>query len=282
MSGDNADQQTFWTDQAGPTWVAQMAAMDDQLAPVLAQLLQRANLRAGEDVIDIGCGAGTSTLQAMHQVGPTGTVLGADISATLLDVARARAKTFGNVGFLHADAQTHAFEPAGFDCLISRFGVMFFEDPTAAFANMAKALRPDGRMVFATWGAIPENPYFTLPAKVAKDVIGAVPKTDPDGPGPFAFRDPNRVASLLSAAGLADIEPQEVTLALTPSGDAASVAALMCEIGPAERALSHFEVAPAGRARLVHALTDALAPLQTPDGIRIPARINFFTARKPA
>jgi SAM-dependent methyltransferase len=282
MSGGNADQQTFWTDQAGPTWAAQMVAMDDQLAPVLDQLFQRAKLQSGEDVLDIGCGAGTSTLQAARFVGPSGTVLGADISATLLDVAKVRAKALGNIKFLMADAQTHAFETACYDCLISRFGVMFFNDPPAAFANMAKALRPDGRMVFATWGAIPENPYFTLPAKVAKDVIGAVPKTDPDAPGPFAFRDPTRVNAILTAAGLADIEAQEVTLALTPKGDAATVAALMCEIGPAQRALSHFEVDAAGRTRLVHALTEALAALQTPDGIRIPARINFYTARKPA
>lgn len=282
MSNNNADQQTFWTDQAGPIWVAQMAAMDRQLAPVLDELFVRANLQSGEDVLDIGCGAGTSTMQAARQVGVTGTALGADISATLLNEAKRLSHGLAHVDFRMADAQTYGFKAASTDCLISRFGVMFFEDPVAAFSNMATALRPNGRMVFASWGAIAENPYFTLPAQVSKQVIGAVPKSDQDAPGPFAFRNPERVTSILSAAGLVDVTAQAVTLPLTPEGDAGTVATLMCEIGPAQRALSHFDVDDADRAKLVAALSDALAPFQTPDGIRIPACINFFTARKPA
>ncbi len=282
MSHDNAGQQEFWTDLAGPTWVAQMDAMDAKLAPVLDGVLARAKLQSGDHVLDIGCGAGTSTIAAAQQAGKSGRVHGADISATLLKVAAARSSDLPAVTYSVSDAQSHSFEAESYDCLISRFGVMFFEDPEAAFINMALALRPGGRMAFATWGAIPENHYFTLPARVAKTVIGAVPKTDPDAPGPFAFREPPRVLSILKAAGLKDITVQETPLLLTPGGDAQAVARLMCEIGPAERALTHFEANSEGRSSLIEALADALAPHQTAEGIRIPALINFFTATKPA
>ena len=282
MTGDNAEQQDFWTDEAGPIWVAQMDAMDAQLGPVLDGVLARAKLQTGERVLDIGCGAGTSTIEAACLVGTAGHALGVDISKTLLGVANARATEVPQVGFALGDAQSYAFEQQGFDCLISRFGVMFFEDPVAAFANMAQALRPAGRMVFAAWGAIPDNPFFTLPAMVSKAVLGAVPKVDPDAPGPFAFREAARVVSILQAAGLQDILVEETMLDLVPEGDPVTVAKLMCEIGPAHRALAYFDANTAQRNRLIEALADAVKVFDTPEGIRIPAAINFVTAIKPA
>lgn len=282
MSSGNADQQVFWTDLAGPTWVAQMDGMDTKLAPLLEGVLARADLQSGEHVLDIGCGAGTSTIAAATHVQDTGSVLGVDISATLLEVATARASGLASASFSVSDAQTHRFQPESFDCLISRLGVMFFEDPLSAFVNMTNALRPGGRMAFATWGAIPENPYFTMPARVSKSVLGSVPRTDPDAPGPFAFREPARVLSILENAGLKDLNVQETALELTPGGDAQAVAELMCEIGPAQRALQHFEAGAQARAELSTSIAEGLAPYQTANGIRIPALINFFTASKPA
>ena len=277
----NTDQQAFWTDQAGPIWVAQMAAMDTKLSPVLDALLARANLSPGAQVLDIGCGAGTSTLAAARAVGETGAARGFDISEPLLAQAKARATGQPNVSFTIGDAQDCDFPPATFDVMISRFGVMFFEDTTAAFANIARALKPGGRLIFATWGAISENPYFTMPAGVAKAQIGAVPKSDPDAPGPFAMRDTARVTSMLHDAGLIAITAEAVPLILTPPGDAAAVAQLLCEIGPAHGALTYFNASAADRDRLITALTSALAPFETPQGIRIPALINFFSAQKP-
>jgi SAM-dependent methyltransferase len=282
MSDINADQRDFWTDEAGPAWIAQMDAMDRALAPVLDGVLSRAALTPGERVVDIGCGAGTSTLAAGDAVGTFGKVLGVDISETLLGVAEELAQKRSNIKLTLADAQTHAFVPGACDCLLSRFGVMFFQDTPAAFANMAKALCPGGRMVFATWAAIPDNPFFTLPAAVAKRVIGPVPKSDPDAPGPFALRDAVWVKDVLTRAGLERIVAEEVALELTPQGDARAIASLMCDIGPAERAISQYTPDAAQREELVAQLIEALGPLQTPEGIRIPALINFFTARKAA
>lgn len=282
MSARNDDQRAFWTENAGPTWVAQMGAMDRLLDPVLQGVLTRADVSEGERVFDIGCGAGTSTLAAGALVGAAGQVTGLDISATLLAVAQDRAQRNDQVDFVEADAQTHGFEPGTTDLMISRFGVMFFDDFNAAFANMARALRPGGRMVFATWGPIPDNPYFTLPARVAKEVFGPRPKTDPDAPGPFALRDVDLVNRILKAAGLDDIRTDTVEMLLPPIGDAAALADLMCQIGPAQSACAHFDAPPAQRAALHAALVTALGAHETAQGIEIPASINFFAAVKPA
>ncbi|APE43362.1 hypothetical protein BOO69_07990 [Sulfitobacter alexandrii] len=275
----NTDQQEFWTEEAGPTWIAQMQTMDRTLAPVLDRLLADAELRDGDSVLDVGCGAGTSTVAAARLTGPQGRACGLDISRSLLDHARAALADAPNVSFVLGDAQTHDFGQDRFDAMISRFGVMFFSDTVAAFSNIARGLRPGARLTFATWGEISENPYFTMPARVAKSIIGAPPKTDPDAPGPFAMRDTRKVVGQLGAAGLRDITASEVALPLTPPGDAQTVADLLCQIGPAHRTLTHFDVGQEDRQRLRAALADALAPYETPQGIRIPALINIFTAR---
>lgn len=282
MTGANADQRDFWSDQAGPIWVAQMAAMDRALQPVLDCVLEQAALSAGQWVMDVGCGAGTSTLAAGEIVGAGGRATGIDISAILLKRAQSRAAHLPQVSFLRTDAQTNAFEPASFDAMISRFGVMFFDDFKVAFRNIGAALRPGGTMTFATWGPIPDNPYFTLPARIAKRVIGEKPRTDPDAPGPFALRDTARGREILEAAGMVEIGAEAVDLDLTPAGDARAVAELMCEIGPAQSVMAYFEAGPADRAALIDEIAAALAPYVTDAGIRLPARINLFTARKPA
>jgi len=232
MTETNANQRAFWSDQAGPLWVAQMKMMDAALAPVLDLLLKNAQIAPGERVLDIGCGAGTSTLAAAAAAGPKGDAQGFDISDTLLTLARQRADGQANVSFAHGDAQTHRFETAKTNCLISRFGVMFFDDTTAALANMATALLPGGRMVFATWGEIPENPYFTLPARIAREVVGTPPKTDPDAPGPFALRDIARVKAMFHAAGMTDVDAAAVPLELTPQGGTEDAATLIAQRNP--------------------------------------------------
>lgn len=282
MSAVNADQEAFWSDLAGPVWVRRMQAMDAALGPVLDLVMSEAALRPGERVLDIGCGAGTSTIRAAQAVGTDGHALGADISASLLQLAQDRTQQDTNASFLLADAQTHPFDEASYDLLMSRFGVMFFEDTLAAFGNMARALRPNGRLVFAAWGPIPDNPYFTMPAAVVKQTFGPTPKSDPDGPGPFAFRNVKKVSGLVTSAGLSDVAARTLAVSLTPAGTAADIADLLCDIGPAQVAISHFEMGEAEKDRLKAALVHGLKPFETQEGIRIPAAINIFTARKPA
>jgi SAM-dependent methyltransferase len=276
----NADQEHFWDADAGPVWVRNAAVMDICLAPVLDLVLTHAALQSGECVLDIGCGAGASTFAAARLVAPGGHVTGVDISQTLLAHAKS-ASLAPNADFVFADAETHNFTPDCTDALISRFGVMFFENPTAAFHNMARSLRSGGRIVFAAWGQIPANPYFLLPAIVSKTYLGARPKTDPDAPGPFAFRDPDRVCGILKDAGLRDVQVDVVQINLTPAGGAAGFAELAMQIGPAPGALAYFN-ANAAQHRELQARVTAAAEAYVQDAqMRLPAEINLFSARKP-
>ncbi|NNE51895.1 MAG: methyltransferase domain-containing protein [Sulfitobacter sp.] len=281
MTGTKEDQAIFWDKQAGPKWVRQGEGMDALLNPVQQALLDRAAPLQGESVLDVGCGGGSSTIAAGGRVGPRGTVLGADVSATLLDLARRRVAAAGTdqVRFDHCDAETHPFEARSFDLMISRFGVMFFENSAAAFANMARALKSGGRMAFAAWGDIPANPYFTLPAAVSRQVFGgSPPKSDPDGPGPFAFRDPARILDILDRAGLQEGHVQVAEIELTAPGGAEAAADLMLEIGPAEAAINHFEADAEARAAVREGIVAALRPYERDGTVFIPAQINIATA----
>src|SRR5262249_38336345 len=150
-------------------------------------------------VLDVGCGCGDSTVDLARRVAPDGTVVGMDISAVMLERARQTAREQGvNARFEHADAQTHAFAPASFDVLFSRFGVMFFADPTAAFANLRSALRPGGKLAFVCWQSLAENPWMLVPLGAAFQIIPPPPMPAPDAPGPFAFADQSRVRSILA------------------------------------------------------------------------------------
>lgn len=275
----NSDQRDFWSDAAGPKWLRFESAMDGLLQPVLDGVLARANLKTGEAVLDVGCGTGASALQLGDVVGLRGHVIGADISGSMLGRAAARAEHHPQVEFIETDAQTHDFESAQFDHLVSRFGVMFFENPVAAFTNMARALKSGGRVTYAAWGQIPANPFFTYPAQAARSIIGAPPKSDPDLPGPFAFRDPERVLDILSRAGLQEARCDTVELMLTPHGNIDDFADMALHIGPAHAAIAHFD-ADTDQISALHAMIkDVFAPFDGPQGFTIPAQINYFTAR---
>ncbi|MDX8348796.1 methyltransferase domain-containing protein [Cognatiyoonia sp. IB215446] len=272
---DNSDQQAFWSTSAGKNWIAHQNAMDALLAPVLDLVLDRAALQPGETVLDIGCGAGTSTTKAADRVGSSGSALGLDISNVLL--AHAQAQYGNRVTFVLADAQTYPFHDAAFDIVISRFGVMFFADSIAAFRNLGKALRPGGRMVFAAWGPAPHNPWFMIPARAAAAQLGQMPKTDRSLPGPFAFEDQERVIDILTKAGLTDIRAETCLIDLTPQGNALDAAHLCCQIGPAEKALQHFGASDTDAEIIAGQIAKEFAAMQ----MRIPANINLFTATKP-
>lgn len=274
----NQEQQDFWSSEAGHKWVRYQREMDALFEPVLQLVLDHANLMAGETVLDVGCGAGTSTALATLKVGDTGRCTGIDISDTLLAHASRTLKS-DNTNWLLADAQTHPFEPKTFDAMISRFGVMFFADPIVAFTNIRSALKPHGRVIMAAWGPAPKNPWFMLPAKAGKEQMGQMPKTDRSLPGPFAFEDQNRVMTILKEAGYSDIQTTTHDLGLTASNGLVRTAKLCCEIGPADGILRYFNGTLDDRNAIEKRIVELFKPFETKEGLHIPASIHLFTAR---
>lgn len=199
----NADQLAFWNGVGGSTWVKRQEHTDITLAPVSDALLAFAAPRAGEQVLDVGCGYGASTLELARVVGPAGRVAALDISAPMLAEGQARAEAAGiaNVDWQQADAATAALD--GYDLLVSNCGLMFFGDPVAAFAHMRSAASPGARMAFVCWRPLPENPWMKAPMDAVSSHLPSRPKPNPQAPGMFAFADPQRVSQVLTAAGWA-------------------------------------------------------------------------------
>ncbi len=271
----NSDQATYWDSQS--SWIAHQNAMDALLEPVLQMVLEAAALRQGERVLDVGCGTGASLIAAAERVGNQGKVTGVDISQTLLDLAQARC-TARNIEVLRADAQTEAI-PGLFDVLISRFGVMFFEDTVAAFRNLSKALGQNGRVSIAAWGPAPENPYFMKAAKAVRKTLGEMPKVDRTLPGPFAMENAKKTKTLLEVAGLTGVSVRTSATYLTPIGSLTDLAELCLAIGPAASGLAYFEADAIQRNALAASLKEEFAEYETPEGLRIPAAINLIYAK---
>lgn len=280
MTGSNTQQKEFWEAFAS-SWVNQQVELDGLMAPVLDEILARAELQPGQRVLDIGCGTGTSTLRAAEAVAPGGSVLGADISEPMLDYARHRAADMAAVEFATVDAAEFDFPSAHFDQVVSRFGVMFFSDPVLAFRNIARALKPGARLTMACWSVLDANPWFRVPMYAAKAQLGAPPAVDPDAPGPLAFRDVERVIGILQQAGFSDPQAAVEPVTLTPPGSRDAVARHAVTIGPASRAIRHFEATEADVYAIIARVKDDMAPFATPAGMRVPAEINFFSALAP-
>jgi len=199
----NADQLAFWNGRGGHTWVARQEHTDITLAEVSAALLALAAPRAGERVLDVGCGCGASTLDIARAVGPGGQVLALDISAPMLAEGRSRAAAagIGNVQWKQADAATAPLD--AFDLLVSNSGLMFFGDPVPAFMHLQRAASSGARMAFVCWGPLSSNPWVGIPMQAVAPHVPPRPAANPQAPGMFAFADPERVARILTAAGWA-------------------------------------------------------------------------------
>jgi len=280
-AGPNAEQIEFWNDRAGARWLAADLHFAQMLSPIGDALVERAAPRVGERVLDVGCGAGQTSAVLAQAVTNRGRVLGADISAPLVGGAVARALKLGlaHASFVEADAQTHDFGTGAFDLVCSRFGVMFFADPVAAFANLADATATGGRLAFVCWRSLRENPWFAGPLAAMAKHVEPPPPPPPGGPGPFAFADRARVQSLLERAGWADvrIEPADISLWIGASVDDALRFA--SDIGPTATSLAQAE--PIARDAALAQMRDVYAGATDGDGVvRMPAALWYVTATR--
>jgi SAM-dependent methyltransferase len=279
-SGPNAEQIEYWNKQAGPKWVAEGARMDVLLAPLGAAAIDRAAPRAGERVIDVGCGMGQTSAQLAARVGPQGSVLGVDISTPMLERARERARTEGaaNARFENADAQTHAFPAGGADLVFSRFGVMFFADPVAAFTNLARALRPGGRIVFVCWQSLAQNPWMREPLGALAKHLTLPPPGAPDAPGPFAFADAARVRGILERAGFSNVAVEAKTGELSLGRDVDEALHFATQVGPAGALLR--DAPERVRAAAVAEIRELLASRVTPSGVAMTYAVWIATGQR--
>jgi ubiquinone/menaquinone biosynthesis C-methylase UbiE len=274
----NADQIAYWNGPGGQRWADRQQAQDILLKPVADILIDRAQAKAGERIVDVGCGSGAIAIALAQEAGPSGHVLGIDISGPMLERARQIAPASLPVDFVLADATVYPFDPASFDLLVSRFGVMFFAEPVRSFANLRRALKPSGRLAFACWREPRENPFFMVPLQAVYKHAPKMPQLGPEEPGPFAFASEARVQRILSEAGFTGIamEPCDLSLdtAIGRGLDAAVESAL--DIGPAARALA--EQPPDVVAAATRSIREALTPLARGQTVPLDASIWIVTA----
>jgi SAM-dependent methyltransferase len=275
----NADQIAYWNGAGGQRWADRQPVQDILLQPIADLLIDRASIRAGERVLDVGCGSGSTTFAFARAVGPSGHVMGIDISAPMLARAREVTPVGAPVEFALADATIHPFAPENFDLLASRFGVMFFADPALSFANMRKAMRRSGRLAFACWREPRQNPFFMTPLQAVYQHVPKMPQVGPEDPGPFSFASEVRVQRVLTAAGFSGIvmEPCDLALDVAVGGglDAAVRGAL--EIGPSARALA--DQPPEVVAAATQSIREALTPFLKGQTVPLDAAIWIVTAK---
>jgi SAM-dependent methyltransferase len=244
-------------------WAEVRDLLELQLAPLGQRAMALLEPRSGETILDIGCGGGTTTLQLAQAVAPHGTAVGIDLSSAVLEFARHAAQGFGRVQFVQADAQAYPFEPASFDAVFSRFGVMFFADPMAAFVNIRRSLKPNGRLAFVCWRALEDNPLDSLPLKAAFAHLQPQPPDDPNAPGPFSFANPGRVRNILERAGFSDID-MTAHDELVSSGDIDAMISVVSRVGALGKILREN---PILRDVTLPAVRSALAAHAGPEGI---------------
>jgi len=258
-------------------WAEVRDLLELQLEPLGRRALAALAPRRGESILDIGCGGGETALELARLVAPDGRVMGIDVSASVLAFARRAAERCEQARFIRADAQLFPFEPAAFDAAFSRFGVMFFADPVAAFINIRRALKPNGRLAFVCWRALEDNALDIVPLRAASPHLPPRSADAPDAPGPFALANPERLRGILEKAGFRGIQI-DAHDERVGSGDLDAMLAVCSRVGALGQILRER---PEFRAAALPALRSALAAYDGPDGVKLNAATWIVAATAP-
>ena len=265
----NQEQREFWSDIKGDLWVTLQPRIDTMLATFGDKALDTLNPQSGERILEIGCGTGTTTLALGGRVGTSGEILAADLSRPMLNKAIERANVSAEhpITFVEADAQVHSFPTATFDAVYSRFGVMFFDDPIAAFRNIRKAVRPGGRMAYVCWADRKANPWIRIPAGAAKTCLDLPAPPPDDAPGQFSMENEGRVQQILHDAGWSDIGLERFTVEGSIGSDAADAARFITKMGPMSEpfALADSDT----QNKTLQVIEEALTPYSNDSGVTL-------------
>lgn len=274
----NEEQRARWNGIDGEHWAREQQYLERVLAPVTGPLLDFAKPRSGSTVLDVGCGCGATTIELARAVGPSGRVVAIDVSAPMLARAKERLSAFANTACLLGDAAELALQDYAAELIVSRLGVMFFGDPVTAFANLRGALASGGRVRFACWRSIKENPWLQVPLHAIYEHTPRLPKPGPEEPGPFSFADVERVERVLMAAGFTrpSFTPLDLQLDLAAGGTLEDAARHASGTGPARRALADQPEEVHGAA--VESIRRALKPYETATGVRLPGALWLVAA----
>ena len=275
----NTDQAAAWDGHEGDVWTEHADRYDRASWRLLDRFADAAAIQPSEAVLDVGCGTGAPTREAARRSG-TGPVLGIDLSTRMLELARARSAAEGldNVTYERGDAQVFPFEPAAFDVAMSSFGAMFFNDPVAAFTNIARAVRPGGRLALAAWRTLPENEWL-MALRGALALGRDLPMPPPEAPTPFSLADAERVRGLLEAAGFEEVELTAVDEPIELGADAADAMAFASTMGIVE-GLTH-DLDEDQRATAMAQVADLMAAHETDEGVLLGSAAWIITAQKP-
>lgn len=265
----NRAQVDYWNAAAGKTWARFQQQLDRQIEPLGLEAMRRLAPASGERILDVGCGCGQTSMQLADRVGASGRVVGVDVSSPMLEVALHRAHGYspGRLEFRQADAEVADLGGESFDAVYSRFGVMFFGDPHAAFLNIRRSLKRGGRLGFVCWRPLQENEWMLVPLQAALAFLPPLPPPDPTAPGPFAFADANRVRAMLLGAGFRDVSIDAFDAAVG-AGDLDETLELTLRVGPLGAALREH---PERKAALSGAVRQALAMHMSARGVQMNA-----------
>ena len=272
------EQRARWNGPSGRAWVETQQVLDEIFKPFEDLLAGRVPAGSSNSVVDIGCGTGATTLAAARRLGATGTAVGVDISEPMIETARARARGENSrATFVCADAQGYPFESGSADTILSRFGVMFFSDPVAAFANLRRAMKGGGELHFFAWRSAADNPFMTTAERAAAPLLPHLPPRRMDGPGQFAFADRAHVLGILKDSGWTeiDIQPADVQCRLPRE----VMNSFLTRFGPVGVALQ--ETDEPLRARVIETVRAAFEPFVQGSEVRFTSACWSVAAFRP-